>query len=127
MAGFARGQNYIYQVLKKVQLILHFLSSPLVCGQAEILRTEIGLGDHFPLKFFMTDFLMNSFTIFFYNFVEEFFDGIFDDFFRQFFSTSLLTNNLLTFASFRIGIPLIFIVPGVFNFAPRLGCTRKLC
>ena len=88
MAGFARGQNYIYQVLKKVQLILHFLSSPLVCGQAEILRTEIGLGDHFPLKFFMTDFLMNSFTIFFYNFVEEFFDEFLTLFLTIFFNNS---------------------------------------
>ena len=35
VAGFARGQNYVYQVLKKLKWIMHFLSLTSVNGQAE--------------------------------------------------------------------------------------------
>ena len=60
-------------------------------------------------------------------FVDEFYDDFFfDDFFDEFwfFGKFFVTYNLLTIASFRIGVPSILFL---FNFGVVPACRLRYC
>ena len=68
--------------------------------------------EHGTIKLCFFLFLWRIFGKFFDEFFEEFFfDDFFDDFLDDFFQKIFFTNNLLTIASFRIGVPWILFFP----------------
>ena len=59
------------------------------------------------MTYFLTSFLISSFDILFEEFFDVLFDEYFDKLFDNFFDKFCFSEDFLTMASFRIGVPLI--------------------